>query len=164
MDIALKVNEKTLSYSDLELKGAFRLREILPSRCGLILLIIESKVYFIYQTMKDFLLSKIGIEPPTGRVWQNSLNLEESYYHITEICLGSIIFSEIQLDQANLYNALLPESDREMKPNAYCESYIFLSYSTIYWAEHYRDTNNSKGRKIVERLLESSDCRSIISR
>ncbi len=68
MDVTLKVSEKTSSYPDLELEGASRIRETLPSRCGLMLSIVESKVYFIHQIVKDFLLGKIGIKPPTGRV------------------------------------------------------------------------------------------------
>jgi len=164
MDVALNVNKQTSSYTNLELEGPSRLQETLPSRCGLMVSIIQSKVYFIHQTVKEFLLGKAGINPSTERIWQQSLTLEESHCLVAEICLRSITFSEIQLDRANICNALLPEDEREMEPNEYCQNYVFLSYSAIYWAEHYRDTNNSKGIKIVERLLDTSDCCSIIGK
>jgi hypothetical protein len=164
MDVALNVNKQTSSYTNLEREGSSRLQETLPSRCGLMVSIIKSKVYFIHQTVKEFLLGKAGINPPTERIWQQSLRLEESHCLVAEICLRSITFSEIQLDRANLCNALLPKDYREMEPNEYCQNYVFLSYSAIYWAEHYHDTNNSKGMKIVERLLDTSDCCSIIGR
>ncbi len=164
MDVALNVNEQTSSYINLELEGPSRLQETLPSRCGLIVSIIQSKVYFIHQTAKEFLLGKVGIHPPAERTWQQSLSIKESHCLMSEICLRSITFSEIQLDRVNLCNALLPEDEREMKPNEYCQNYVFLSYSAIYWAEHYRDTNNSKGIKIVGRLLDTSDCCSIIGK
>ncbi|KAI4157299.1 MAG: hypothetical protein LQ342_008396 [Letrouitia transgressa] len=48
IDVALHINEKTLSYTKLELEGPDRLRETLLSRCGLIVSIIQDKVYFIY--------------------------------------------------------------------------------------------------------------------
>jgi len=162
MDVALNVNKQTSSYTNLEREGFSRLQETLPSRCGLMVSIIQSKVYFIHQTVKEFLLGKVGINPPAERIWQQSLSLEESHCLVAEICLRSITFSEIQLDRANLCNALLPKNDREMEPNEYCQNYVFLSYSAIYWAEHYCNTNNSKGMKIVERLLDTSDCCSII--
>ena len=164
IDVALNVNEQTSSYANLEQEGSSRLQEILPSRCGLMVSIIQSKVYFIHQTVKEFLLGKVGSERPAGRVWQQSLELRESHHLMAEICLRSISFSEVQLDQANLCNALLPEDHRKMEPNAYCQRYIFLSYSAIYWAEHSRDQKNSNSMKTIEHCLENSDCRSVIGR
>ena len=158
IDVALKVNEQTSSYADLELEEPSRLRETLPSRCGLMISIIQSRVYFIHQTVKEFILGKVGTKPPGGRIWQQSINLEESHHLMAEICLRSITFPEIQLDQSNPRNALLPE-DYRMKPNAYCQSYVFLSYSAIYWAEHFRDSKNNNGMKAIERILETGDCR-----
>ena len=162
IDLAIGVNEQTLSYTDLELEGTSRLQETLPSRCGLMVSIIGSKVYFIHQTVKEFLLSEFGTKPSTERLWQQSLNLGESHDLMAEICLRSIFFSEVQWDQANLCNALLPEHHRDMIPNAYCRSYVFLSYSAIYWAEHSRDQKNGECMDIVEQCLETSDGRSII--
>jgi len=164
MDVALNVNKQTSSYTNLEREGSSRLQETLPSRCGLMVSIIQSKVYFIHQTVKEFLLGKAGINPSTERIWQQSLTLEESHCLVAEICLRSITFSEIQLDRANICNALLPEDKREMEPNEYCQNFLFLPYSTIYWAEHYCNTNNSKGIKIVKRLLDTGDRCPIISR
>ena len=164
IDVALNVNEQTSSYADLEREGPSRLQETLPSRCGLMISIVASKVYFIHQTVKEFLLGEVGINPSAGRIWQRSLNLEESHHLMTEICLRSISFSEVQLDQANVSNALLPEDDREMEPNAYCQRYAFLSYSAIYWADHSRGQKNSNGIKTIEHCLETSDCCSVIGR
>ena len=164
IDLAIGVKEQTLSYADLELEGSSRLQETLPSRCGLMVSIIGSKVYFIHQTVKEFLLSEVGTKLSAERIWQQSLDLGESHCLMAEICLRSISFSEVQLDQANLCNALLPEDAREMEPNAYCQNYVFLSYSAIYWAEHSRYQKNSEGMKTIEQCLETSDCRSIIGR
>ena len=112
-------------------------------------LIIGSKVYFIYQTVKKFLLDKVSTQLSTKRIWYQSLDLGESHCLMAEICLLSISFSEVQLDHANLCNALLPEDAREMKAVAYCRRYVFLSYSAIYWAEHSRDHKDSKGIKLL---------------
>lgn len=54
MDVALNINEHTFSYDDLDLEGPSRLQETLPTRCGLVTSIIQSKVYFIHQTVKEF--------------------------------------------------------------------------------------------------------------
>ncbi len=164
MDIALHVDEQTLSYNDLELEGSPRLQETLPSRCGLMISIIHSKVYFIHQTVKEFLLGKVGTKCLIGRVWQQSLDLAESHYLLAKICLPSISFSEIDIYQASLCNALLPDKAREMKPNMYCQSRMFLSYSAVYWADHFRDQESNQGIKTIERFMENSDSRLVTSR
>ena len=164
IDLAIGVNEHTFSYADLDTDGSPRLQKTLPSRCGLMVAIIESRVYLIHQTAKDFLLGEVGTSPSTGTIWQQSLDLEESRQLVAEICLRSLSFSEVQLDQVNLYNALLPEGARETQPNAYCQANVFLSYSAIYWAEHFREQTTSKGIKVVEQFLETSDCHSVVGR
>ena len=120
IDVALNVNEQTSLYADLEQEGPSRLQETLPSRCGLMVSIIQSKVYFIHQTVKEFLLGKVGSERPAGRVWQQSLELRESHHLLAKICLRSISFLEVELHQESLCNALLPEEAREMELYAYC--------------------------------------------
>lgn len=40
-----------------------------------------------------------------------------------------------------------------MEPNAYCQSYVFLSYSVIFWVEHSRDQKNSNGIKTLIRWV-----------
>ncbi|KAL8875972.1 MAG: hypothetical protein Q9198_005748, partial [Flavoplaca austrocitrina] len=164
IDVALNVNEHTLSYSTLEQEGPSRLQETLPSRCGLMISIIRSKVYFIHQTVKEFLLNKPGTEHPTGRAWQQSLESEESHHLLAKICLRSISFSEVKLDQTSLCNALLPEDDREMEPNTYCRSHPFLPYSVFYWADHFRDQRSNEGIQIVKCFLEKSNCHSVTGR
>ncbi|KAL9632949.1 MAG: hypothetical protein Q9164_004994 [Protoblastenia rupestris] len=164
MDFALNINERTLSYADLELEGMARLQETLSSRCGLMISIVQSKVYFIHQTVKEFLLNTAGNRPRVGRTWQQSLNLEGSHNDLAKICLQSITFSEIQMDRANLCNAFLPEHDREMEPEKYCHSYTFLPYTAIYWAEHCRNVNSDKAIKTIEDFLESNGHRSVVGR
>ncbi|KAL2046121.1 hypothetical protein N7G274_001568 [Stereocaulon virgatum] len=85
--------------------------------------IIHSKVYFILQTVKEFLLGKLGTERPAGRVWQQSLELAESNHLLSKIRQRSISFSEVELHQVSLGNALLPEDNREMEPSTYCRSH-----------------------------------------
>ena len=96
MDVALNINEYTSSYDDLELEGSPRLEEMLPTRYSLIISIIQSKVYFIHQTVKEFLLNTTGVEPPAGKTWQKSLCLEESHDIVADIYLRFIAFPEIR--------------------------------------------------------------------
>ena len=164
MDVALHMDEQTLSYNDLELEGSCRLQETLPSRCGLMISIVQSKVYFIHQTVKDFLINNEGKGSPSGKRWQQSLTLQVSHHLMTDICLRSITFPEVQVNQADLGNALLPLDLRNMESNVYCQSYGLLAYAAIYWADHYQHTNKGEAIKIIERLLNTIGDRSVIGR
>lgn len=153
IDVALSINNQNSSYADLEREDVDRLQETLPSRCGLMISVVQSKVYFIHQTFKEILLGKPGTKRPPGRAWRESLELEESYHLLTKICLRSISFSGIELYQAHFWNALLPENAREMEPSTYCRSHTFLSYSAIYWADHFRDQGSNEGIQNIEHVL-----------
>lgn len=155
MDFALHINEESRSYADLEMEGDSRLHETLPSRCGLVITIIQSKVYFIHQTVKDFLLARTGGH--SGRFWQQSLDLREANSLLARICLWSFSLKEVDIHRANLVNALLSEQSADRQPNIYCQTQGFLSYSAIYWADHFRDQESSQGIETVERILERSN-------
>ena len=152
MDAALRI-EKQSSYAELELEGPFRLQETLPSRCGLTISIVQSKIYLIHQTVKEFLLTKDGT--PTPGVWKQSFSSSESNSLLEAICLQSLTFSEIDLDRLNLWNAVLSKKARVLNPNAYCQIYAFLSYSAIYWADHCRDSKSSKTMQTIKYLLKT---------
>ena len=162
MDIALHMDEPTSSYADLELEGSSRLQETLPSRCGLMISIIQSKVYFIHQTVKEFLVDNDGTRSSSGKAWQQSLTLKESHQLMTDICLRSITFSEIQTHRANLGNALLPLDLRNIESNEYCRSHGLLAYAAIYWADHYQQINNAGAIKVIESFLTTSGGQSVI--
>lgn len=131
MDFALHVDEQSSSYADLHLEGHTRIQQVLPSLCGLIVTVIQSKVYFIHQTVKEFLLSKNGAEPPSGKVWQGFLELERSHQLLTTICLQIMIFPEARDYEVPLSNALLPEDERLDEHRLRTGSNIFMSYCAM---------------------------------
>ena len=156
MDIALYMDEPTSSYTNLELERSSRLHETLPSRCGLMISVIQSKVYFIHQTVKEFLVDNDGTKSSLGKAWQQSLTVKESHQLMTDICLRSITFLEIQIHRANLGNALLPLDLRNIKSNEYCRSHSLLAYTAIYWADHYKQINKAGAIKVIESFLTTS--------
>lgn len=83
---------------------------------------------------------------------------------MTDICLRIVSFREIQVDRANLSDALLPLGLRIMDENNYCQSYDFLSYIAVYWAEHHQHTSSGKWMKIIESFLTATGSRSVNDR
>ena len=165
MDVAFHLDDRTLLYAELEEEGPDRLRETLSSRCGLIVTIIEDKVYFIHQTVKEFLLRKDGIQHVPGRIWQQSLDSQESHGVLAKVCLQNLSWREINIDQTNHLNALLPDYHRREESNAYCRQFKFLSYSVTYWADHYRDSRDDhKCNQVVKSLLWDNNQRVDVGR
>ena len=164
INVALNVNEQTSSYVILKQKKPFRLQKTLSSCCDFTISIIQSKVYFIHQTVKKFLFDKLDTERLVERVWQQFLKLKEFYHFLTEICLRFIIFSEVELHRTNLCNALFFENAREMRSSTYCQNHTFLSYNAIYWADHFKDQKSNKNIQITEYILKKSNHHSVIDR
>ena len=160
IDFALSVREDSLTDTDFELEGTSRLQKTLSSRCGLMITIIQSKVYFIHHTVKDFLLRGIDPQSAYGTVWKHCIERNQAHYLMANICLKSFVSPNFQWDRANLYNALLPAEGRAMGMNAYCQTYhfrgpmrSFLPYSAIYWADHYTAQKTWNITEMDEKLL-----------
>lgn len=154
LDVALSITKDIKNSKDLELLGSSRLKETLPSLCGLTISIIQSKVYFIHQTVKEFL---VGDMVASSTAWQKSFSLEQSEVIIRDICLYSIKLSKASPDLANFFASLLPEEKRVSNPGRYCHAFAFLSYSAIYWADHCRDSKDSLVIETITRLVDASD-------
>ena len=164
MDIALHIDEQTSSYADLKLEGSLRLEETLRSPCGLMIAVNESKLYFFHRTVRDFLLKEDVIRPHPSRLWQHSLDLEESHQLLTNICLRYLTISETQVGQAYMCNALLPQDRRKMRSNEYRQSYGLLSYTASHWADHHRHTKDNQSMKTIEYFLDCHSRDSVVDR
>ena len=165
MDVALCIDDQTISEDELDGEGPDWLRLTLPSRCGLMISIIDSKVYFIHQTVKDFLLRKDGTQNTAEGAWQQSLDFQESHRALAKACLLNLSLRGVSIDETNHLNALLPEDHREVKSNVYCRQFSFLSYSAIYWADHYRKGfSDHRCNQLVKSFLRGNDQCSVVGR
>ena len=88
--------------------------------------VIEEKAYFIHQTVKEFLLRKVGAQSPTREAWRQSLDLKEAHKVLAEACLRFPTSAEIWLNRTNFVNALLTLFCRDTEPDEYCQRPCFL--------------------------------------
>ena len=100
MNIALAVNanleygEPCQSYDDLELQSEEAFQEKIRTLCGLFIIIVDSKVYLIHQTAKEFLVSTRFDGTPASfaqPTWKHSLAPMESNLVILKICLSCLL-------------------------------------------------------------------------
>ncbi|KAL4939041.1 hypothetical protein BDV06DRAFT_225432 [Aspergillus oleicola] len=89
--------------------------------CGLFLVIIDTKVYLLHQTAKEFLVPSSGLQPesrnipPLNTSWKHCLKPEESHKVLATVCMTYLTHKF---------------EEEPMK--------FFLNYAACYWPSHFR--------------------------
>lgn len=127
--LALAIQESHRTFADLKLKPKEHFRGFLRELCGLFIIIVDSKVYLLHQTAKEFLIkghAPTRLENPDHHVdsflWKSSLKPAASHLILTEICVWHLLFKEAE-------DLLKCSND---------ESEHIFEYSAKYWVTHWR--------------------------
>ncbi|KAH7122358.1 ankyrin repeat-containing domain protein [Dendryphion nanum] len=132
MTLALVIQESHRSYGDLELEPEGRFREKVRDICGLFVTIIDSRIYLLHQTAKEFLIQDDAANSPknihTDLKWKHSLRLQESHRILADICTWYLLLNNFD-DRPLGENKTLFE---------HVEHHVFLDYSAKHWATHFR--------------------------
>ena len=153
MALALAIKENHRAYDDLELEPEGRFRNTVRELCGLFLTIIDSKIYLLHQTAKEFLVQKDTLDaarPPdheNGRLqWKFSLWPADSNRVLAEICIWHLLtdFETYPLGTNG-------ENDQSL------DNRIFLDYSAKNWAAHFREAHIRNDAAIVPSVLRICD-------
>ncbi|KAL6399326.1 hypothetical protein AUP68_17872 [Ilyonectria robusta] len=137
MAVALALQESHRSHSDLdlELEAEDRFKKRIRDVCGLFVSIVDSKVYLLHQTAREFL---IQTTPPDafGDVslalqWQNSFSPMESNRILSEVCIRYLSLTEFE-------NA-----------SAAREGHVFFHYAAQNWTGHFRAAKSKNREEIV---------------
>lgn len=157
MNLALALQNSHRSNNDIELKPEERFRQELRDICGLFITILDSKIYLLHQTAKEFLLED-NTDPHTegsGRsTWKHSINMLESHSILSDICIWYLCNLEFDINRNNGTKTL----------DLLAEDMIFLDYSAKYWATHFRELHIKAQNEKTELILkicdgESKHCR-----
>lgn len=137
MSLVLVLQESHRSYDDLELEfnlGAEdRFREKVREVCGFFVTIIDSRLYLLHQTAKEFLVQNDTANSSESvhmdLKWKHLLRPHESHRILTEICIWHLLLEDFE-------NGPLGEN---MPVSQYIKDHIFLDYSAKHWAAHFRE-------------------------
>ena len=171
MNFALAIRPSHQSYQDVDLDSDQRFRERLRNMCGLFVVIIDSKIYLLHQTAKEFLVMtdpqhgppKTPRQQPTKSGWKHSLKRAESHQILGEICLWNLRFSDIceytprslQLIPRYIYRGIIIENPAyPFKVRSCLCEYEFLEYSAYFWAVHLRELHGEIDKKTTQAMLE----------
>jgi len=147
MALALTIRENHRSYSDLDLKSQDWFRENIRDTCGLLVTIVDSKIYLLHQTVKEFLVQNDQGIHPDSLQWKHSLRLKDSHQFLAKICMQYLLFTEFEANSlAN--DAILSQCD---------ESRVFLDYSAKNWTAHVRESHIEADNVATQSMLKLCD-------
>lgn len=135
MALALAIRSVHRSFDDLELVPEARFKQDIRELCGLFVIVVDSKIYLLHQTAREFLVSPLspGLPPAgvssTSSQWRSQFDLEECNCILAEICMWRLSFSDF--DSAGLRKV------GERVP--YIAMRTLLGYAAQYWGDHYRE-------------------------
>lgn len=147
MAVALAVKEHHRTYADLKLEPEERFRQTVRELCGLFITIVDSKIYLLHQTTKEFLVKGQALDAPTSPVlrWKHSLELAEAHRILTRVCVGFLL--------------IFSDTSKDVHLDEYFEdiTYEFLDYAAKHWVIHYREARFENDDSIQDSALRLFD-------
>ncbi|UKZ96666.1 uncharacterized protein TrAFT101_011444 [Trichoderma asperellum] len=151
MNLALTLRSHHQSYSDLELKSEERFRENVRDLCGLFVAIINSKIYLLHQTAKEFLVQNNSTNVSkliyANLKWKHSLCPQESHRILAEICIWHLLFAEFGAQ----------DSEEEEMISWCTDNSVFLDYSAKHWTTHVRESHIKVKNSLSQSILKLCD-------
>ncbi|KAI4193379.1 MAG: hypothetical protein LQ350_008349 [Teloschistes chrysophthalmus] len=161
VNVVMVVGESTESYKDLEwwvpeTAGAERIK----NTCGLFVSVVDSKVYLIHQTAREFL---IGNE---HNGWCESFNPARSNLVLAEACIWFLRLKDLE-NRSQVYRPQEPEcaiaiydearynrkryhryENRDLDDSQ--DTYVLLSYVATNWSNHLTLAGNLAPAALIE--------------
>lgn len=125
MNIAVHIDKTWTPNRSLEDDEHFAAR--LRSWCGLLVSIHHGKVYFLHQTVREFLVAIPSSESGSPQHWCRPIRIFDAHTVLAEACLLYL----------TLFNAVIV-LDTETEIDNFANSHTFLQYSATAWAHHFR--------------------------
>ncbi|CAH0046378.1 unnamed protein product [Clonostachys solani] len=131
--------------------------------CGAFVRIVNSKIYLVHQTAREFLVSSDesvqpsdandGISPTSSSQWKSTFQPQESNQILAEICLWRIALSDCRLDQH--------QGNMEIRDAV--KGCPLMSYAAQHWAEHFRKGGGMHKPSIIKTAMDFFTARPLAS-
>ncbi|EGX47554.1 hypothetical protein AOL_s00083g62 [Orbilia oligospora ATCC 24927] len=153
----LKMQDRELMADPKDLKELEdRIQNDIRDLCGLFVVVIESAVYLIHQTAKEFLVTqkmRRSRSSTNNLQWKGSLLLWESHRILFSICMQHLFFEELQNEACVPENSGNVVEKKNKLASEYVQKYNFLSYSANNWVSHLKDAQMNLDKATVDRII-----------
>ena len=140
MSLALAIDDQHTAYRELkdDIEPDNRFKDTVRDLCGLFVVIVDSKLYLLHQTAREFLLGNEvnDIVNGTTETWRHSVKQVDSDRVIADACLRYINLQDFDT----------------------CER-VFHAYSAQYWFVHFKDAGIQSEDYLTQLALEACDPR-----
>lgn len=108
MNVALAVKEDSRSYEDLNLESEESFRTTVRNLCGLFVGVIDSRIFLIHQTAKEYLIreeatvTSVGESTRSLEYWKHSLQPADSNLILAKICISYLLFDVFESEPFKL--------------------------------------------------------------
>ncbi|KAF0327457.1 ankyrin repeat domain-containing protein 52 [Colletotrichum asianum] len=128
-----------------------RTRDTIRGLCGLFVTVIDSKVYLIHQTAKEFLQYSQSSKNHAGKFdWKASCDPLKSNEVLANACVKYLHFRA----KSNFYLPPHLHFPADCGCEEDCGKDKFLAYSTEFWTNHVRGSSPCEGLEIEDRILD----------
>ncbi|KAL9076312.1 MAG: hypothetical protein Q9161_001028 [Pseudevernia consocians] len=139
MNMALNIEKGQKSSEEVDLQPDGTFPAYIKNICGLFVSIVDSKIYLLHQTAKEFLESQGGpissnVTDHNGQMlgpWKHSMEPSASNLVLAKICLIYLLFDDFQ-SSSYISHSVWSLGNISVKKNA------FLIYASQNWAAHFR--------------------------
>ncbi|KAH8732097.1 ankyrin repeat-containing domain protein, partial [Phaeosphaeriaceae sp. PMI808] len=148
MALALELEESRPSWNDRTLLTEERFRENLRDACGLFVTVIDSKIYLLHQTAREFLLRKDEPEDTKHDLkWKHSIKLQDCHRILARICIQYLLVDKPDIKSSTGSNTV-PQ---------HVAAHVLLDYSAKHWAEHFRELSIEEQTAMTQGILRLCD-------
>ena len=164
MNVAFAIKPSDQSNEDLDLEPS--IRDTLKDLCGLFVKVIDSKIYLVHQTAKEF-LTKPSVKLPNNvnpGLWKHSLDPVESNLILAERCVWYLLFSVFENNPLVIVNSWFGKGSKgtpvDEQVDRYTRGHDFLDYAAKHWAAHFQNAKIQEKAALLKSTLEVCDTRS----
>ncbi|KAK6956941.1 hypothetical protein Daesc_002223 [Daldinia eschscholtzii] len=167
MAVALAIEESHQKHDDLLFEPEDRFRRTVRDLSGCFITVVESKIYLLHQTARDFLIntqngqmSNAMIEPCLQ--WKHSVDIVESHRLLANACIWYLLLDPFETH--HLCEDLSHNTHTYMicfltlRSLGLFAVYPFLEYSAQNWVTHYQQAQFQKNgpvQNLIFRLMDS---------
>jgi hypothetical protein len=132
IDVALEIHGQSTSLEDLDVAGSDNRKRWIRGACGVFVNVIDSHVYLIHQTAREFLLRQADETSSPGK-WRHSIDLQNAHLQLSIKCIAYLLLQDFKVPILKI-----------TKISAEREKYPFLVYSARYWVDHVNSASTMK--------------------
>lgn len=152
MNIAFVIKSEDRKYDDLDFEPAIEMT--VRNLCGLFVKVIDSKIYFVHQTAREFLVKIDSPQPGGLNAWQNSLDPLEADQILAQICISYLILEVFREPPWSSGDNMVKRPRKEEWISQYLKKYNFLEYAAVNWVSHFGKIQGRATNMVMESALK----------